>query len=61
MVTVKNKSKDTLFISGFKAFDPGEERDVTKEEANTLLANPNFEETRKMVEKNVESKKQGKK
>ena len=58
---IKNTSNDRLFISGFKAFDPGEERNVTKEEAKTLLANPNFEESRKMVDTDDEPKKSKKK
>jgi hypothetical protein len=46
---VRNKSQDTQFLSGFKAFDPGETRKVTDEQGRILLANRNFEEAKKSV------------
>lgn len=49
---VQNTSEDQLFVSWFEAFQPGEKREVSDDQAKELLANPNFIEvnTGKTVE-----------
>lgn len=49
---VQNTSEDQLFVSWFEAFQPGEKREVSEDQAKELLANPNFIEvnTSKTVE-----------
>lgn len=46
MVKIKNESNDIQIVSGFPQFGPGEEREVTKEEAEYLTRNANFKKVK---------------
>ncbi len=39
---VKNISSSLQSVTGIPTFEPGEVREVTNEQADTLLRNPNF-------------------
>ena len=54
---VKNTSDVVQMLPNFAAFEPGEERVVSKEESIIILRNPNFAEVKKTDKKDKSSNK----